>query len=123
MDLPKIRTVVSDPAQPDGDRLVLLRMSEKGIDSYSIPWNIRTESICKPADIPAKAQEFLDKEAKGLVQYNFDLDYDYWTAGASVLQYVFANWTHGLIQRNVYTHSYLKNYGTAPLPVSRWRVT
>ncbi|KIM47474.1 hypothetical protein M413DRAFT_15695 [Hebeloma cylindrosporum] len=61
MDLPKIRTVVSDPAQPDGDRLVLLRMSEK-------------------ADIPAEAQAFLDKEAKGLVQYNVDLDYDYWTA-------------------------------------------
>jgi tRNA (guanine37-N1)-methyltransferase len=37
MDLPKIRTVVSDPAQPDGDRLVLLRMSEKGMDSYAIP--------------------------------------------------------------------------------------
>ena len=37
MDLPKIRTVVSDPAQPDSDRLVLLRMSEQGMDSYPIP--------------------------------------------------------------------------------------
>ena len=37
MDLPKIRTVVSDPAQPDGDRLVLLRMSEKGMNSYATP--------------------------------------------------------------------------------------
>ncbi|KAF8971730.1 Met-10+ like-protein-domain-containing protein [Flammula alnicola] len=61
MDLPKIRTVVSDPSQPDGDRLVLLRMSEK-------------------ADIPAEAQQFLDKEAKGLLEYKVDLDYDYWTA-------------------------------------------
>ena len=36
MDLPKIRTVVSDPALPDGDRLVLLRVSEKGMGSYTI---------------------------------------------------------------------------------------
>jgi len=61
MDLPKIRSVVSDPTHPDGDRLVLLRMSEK-------------------ADIPVEAQEFLSKEAKGLVQYIVNLDYDYWTA-------------------------------------------
>ncbi|KAF8910145.1 Met-10+ like-protein-domain-containing protein [Gymnopilus junonius] len=61
MDLPKIRTVVSDPSQPDGDRLVLLRVSEK-------------------SDIPQLAQEFLDKEATGLVEYKIDLDYDYWTA-------------------------------------------
>lgn len=87
MDLPKIRTVVSDPAQPDGDRLVLLRMSEKGMDSYAILWH-NAENTCKPADIPTEAQEFLDKEAKGLVQYNVDLDYDYWTAGACVLQYI-----------------------------------
>ncbi|PPQ79404.1 hypothetical protein CVT25_002674 [Psilocybe cyanescens] len=61
MDLPKIRTVVSDPSQPDGDRLVLLRMSTK-------------------ADIPQQAQEFLDKESKGLVDYKIQLNYDYWTA-------------------------------------------
>ncbi|KJA28410.1 hypothetical protein HYPSUDRAFT_62040 [Hypholoma sublateritium FD-334 SS-4] len=61
MDLPKIRTVVSDPSQRDGDRLVLLRMSDK-------------------ADIPVEAQQFLDKEAKGLVDYTVDLDYNYWTA-------------------------------------------
>ncbi len=30
MDLPKIRTVVSDPSQRDGDRLILLRMSGQG---------------------------------------------------------------------------------------------
>ncbi|KAF9486577.1 guanine-N(1)--methyltransferase [Pholiota conissans] len=61
MDLPKIRTVVSDPSQPDGERLVLLRMANK-------------------SDIPAEAQQFLDKEAKGLQEYKVDLDYDYWTA-------------------------------------------
>lgn len=33
MDLPRIRTVVSDPSDPDGDRLVLLRMSAKGMNS------------------------------------------------------------------------------------------
>jgi tRNA (guanine37-N1)-methyltransferase len=30
MDLPKIRTVVPDAANPDGDRLVLLRMTKEG---------------------------------------------------------------------------------------------
>ena len=33
MDLPKIRTVAPDPSDPDGDRLVLLRISEKGMNS------------------------------------------------------------------------------------------
>ncbi|KAF8167350.1 Met-10+ like-protein-domain-containing protein [Crassisporium funariophilum] len=61
MDLPKIKTVVSDPFNPDGDRLVLLRMSDK-------------------ADIPPEAEEFLKREATGLVEYKVDLDYDYWTA-------------------------------------------
>ncbi|KAF9567773.1 hypothetical protein CPC08DRAFT_626229 [Agrocybe pediades] len=61
MDLPKIRSVVSDPSQPDGDRLVLLRVSDK-------------------ADIPQEAQQFLEKEAKAVVDYKIDLDYDYWTA-------------------------------------------
>ena len=32
MDLPKIRTVAPDPSDPDGDRLVLLRISEKGMN-------------------------------------------------------------------------------------------
>lgn len=35
----------------------------------------------KLADIPAEAQQFLDKEANGLVEYKIDLDYNYWTAG------------------------------------------
>ncbi|PPQ63825.1 hypothetical protein CVT24_009775 [Panaeolus cyanescens] len=61
MDLPKVRTVVSDPSQPDGDRLVLLRVSEK-------------------SDLTPEAKAFLDRESKGLVNYEIDLDYDYWTA-------------------------------------------
>jgi hypothetical protein len=32
MDLPKIRTVAPDSSDPDGDRLVLLRISEKSMD-------------------------------------------------------------------------------------------
>jgi len=48
-----------------------------------------TESPCKPADIPVEAQEFLSNEAKGLVEYDVDLDYDYWTLGACVLQYIY----------------------------------
>lgn len=81
MDLPKIRTVVSDPSDPDGDRLVLLRMSAQCMDftiffSYS-----KVDSTRKPVDIPPEAGVFLRKEAKELVEYKVDLDYDYWTAG------------------------------------------
>ncbi|TFK41832.1 S-adenosyl-L-methionine-dependent methyltransferase [Crucibulum laeve] len=61
MDLPKIRTVVPDPSNPQGDRLVLLRMSDK-------------------ADLPPEAKEFLDNESTGLVNYTMELDYNYWNA-------------------------------------------
>ena len=39
----------------------------------------------KTADITKEAIDFLDKEAKGLVEYKVNLDYDYWTAGASAV--------------------------------------
>ncbi|KAJ3517865.1 hypothetical protein NLJ89_g229 [Agrocybe chaxingu] len=61
MDLPKIRTVVSGPSASDGERLVLLRVPNQ-------------------ADIPPEAREFLDREAKGFVNHEIELDYDYWTA-------------------------------------------
>ncbi|CAA7264835.1 unnamed protein product [Cyclocybe aegerita] len=61
MDLPKIRTVVSDSSVPDGERLVLLRVSNQ-------------------ADIPPEARQFLDREAKGFVDHKIELDYNYWTA-------------------------------------------
>lgn len=32
MDLPKIRSVDVDPSNPDGDRLVLLRVSKEGTE-------------------------------------------------------------------------------------------
>lgn len=83
MDLPKIRTVVHDPSQPDGDRLVLLRMANKCTSRLTLnyfPIN-KSDGLCKPADIPPQAQEFLDKEARGLVDYQIELNYDYWTAG------------------------------------------
>ncbi|KXN88837.1 tRNA (guanine(37)-N1)-methyltransferase [Leucoagaricus sp. SymC.cos] len=60
MDLPKIRSVVSDPENPNGNRLILLRMS-------------------RPADIPTAATEYLNREAHGIVDFRIDLDYDYWT--------------------------------------------
>ncbi|KAF9454176.1 hypothetical protein P691DRAFT_656864 [Macrolepiota fuliginosa MF-IS2] len=61
MDLPKIRSVVSDRENPDGDRLVLLRIANK-------------------ADIPPEAQQYLEQETHGLVDHKIELDYDYWTA-------------------------------------------
>ena len=81
MDLPKIRTVASDPFDPDGDRLVLLRISEKGMNFTIYFQDGKIDSTCKLADIPSEAGAFLNKEAKGLVEYKVDLDYDYWSAG------------------------------------------
>lgn len=37
MDLPKIRTVVPDPSDPEGDRLVLLRVSNEGTTAVIRP--------------------------------------------------------------------------------------
>ncbi len=81
MDLPKIRSVVSCPENPDGDRLVLLRMLEKGgLYKFGTKPELLL-MICKLADIPPEAQEYLDKEVHGLVKHEIKLDYDYWTAG------------------------------------------
>ncbi|KAH6917030.1 hypothetical protein BKA70DRAFT_1251174 [Coprinopsis sp. MPI-PUGE-AT-0042] len=60
LDIPKLRTVISDPKE-ELNRLVLLRMAEK-------------------ADIPPEALELINAEANGLVDYAIDLDYNYWTA-------------------------------------------
>ncbi|EKM84070.1 hypothetical protein AGABI1DRAFT_32708 [Agaricus bisporus var. burnettii JB137-S8] len=60
MDLPKIRSVVSDPENPNGSRLVLLR-------------------TVKYSELPPVAQEYLGKETQGLVNHEIKLDYDYWS--------------------------------------------
>ena len=36
MDLPKIRTVVPDPSDPDGNRLVLLRVVNEGMTAVIV---------------------------------------------------------------------------------------
>ncbi|EGO00870.1 hypothetical protein SERLA73DRAFT_121278 [Serpula lacrymans var. lacrymans S7.3] len=61
MDLPKIRSVVYDPSHPDGDRLVLLRVSEE-------------------AALTPDVSSFLKEVSNGLTTYTLTLDYDYWTA-------------------------------------------
>ncbi|KAF8899081.1 hypothetical protein BD779DRAFT_1689909 [Infundibulicybe gibba] len=61
MNLPKIRSVVPNPSDPEGDRLMLLRVQDE-------------------SELSAEILEFLKTEAKGLVKYQLDLDYDYWTA-------------------------------------------
>lgn len=37
MDLPKTRTVVPDPSDPDGDRLVLLGVANEGMTTVNRP--------------------------------------------------------------------------------------
>ncbi|KAF8640691.1 hypothetical protein AX17_000347 [Amanita inopinata Kibby_2008] len=61
MDLPKIRTVVPDPSNPDGDRLVLLRVANE-------------------ADLLKESLEYIEHESNGLVAHKVVLTYDYWTA-------------------------------------------
>jgi hypothetical protein len=34
INLPKVRSVVADPSNPHGDRLVLLRVSEEGVKHF-----------------------------------------------------------------------------------------
>ncbi|KAK0466351.1 Met-10+ like-protein-domain-containing protein [Desarmillaria tabescens] len=58
---PKLSPVVKDPSNPDGDRLVLLRITEK-------------------AQLSPEAQEIVDRDCIGFADYTVDLDYDYWTA-------------------------------------------
>ncbi|KAL0951633.1 hypothetical protein HGRIS_008313 [Hohenbuehelia grisea] len=61
MNLPKVRSVVQDPADPNGARLLLLRVSDE-------------------ADLPENARTYLAAESEGLITYDLKLNYDYWTA-------------------------------------------
>lgn len=61
MDLPKVRSVVVDPSDPVGSRLILLRVS-------------------KEAELTPEALSFLKLQSNGLVMHTINLDYDYWTA-------------------------------------------
>ncbi|KAF8634903.1 hypothetical protein AX15_000651 [Amanita polypyramis BW_CC] len=61
MNLPKMRTVIPDPSDPDGHRLVLLSVSDE-------------------ANLSPDTQEFIKHECNGLVNHPVELNYDYWTA-------------------------------------------
>ncbi|KAK2461421.1 hypothetical protein APHAL10511_005884 [Amanita phalloides] len=61
LDWPRIRTVVPNPSHPDGDRLVLLKVSDRG-------------------DLPPDTLNFIKDECTGLLNYPLQLTYDYWTA-------------------------------------------
>ncbi|KIK70621.1 hypothetical protein GYMLUDRAFT_65841 [Collybiopsis luxurians FD-317 M1] len=59
--LPKVRPVVSDPSAPDGDRLVLLGVSDK-------------------AQLSPESLNLLQNKGNGFTDYTVVLDYDYWSA-------------------------------------------
>ncbi|KAJ7675332.1 Met-10+ like-protein-domain-containing protein [Mycena rosella] len=61
IDIPRLRSVVPDPSDPTGDKLVLLKVSSE-------------------VNLSAQTLEFLNTESNGLVPYTLELDYDYWTA-------------------------------------------
>lgn len=83
INLPKIRSVDVDPSDPDGDRLVLLRVSEEGMNMHCPSWHAtQIDTLpCKSAELSPEASQFLKAETNGLVPYTINLDYDYWTAG------------------------------------------
>lgn len=50
---------------------------------YAMSFPEKLNGWCyKLAEIPPKAKDFLDREAKGFLEYKFGLDYNYWTVGA-----------------------------------------
>ncbi|KAG5647702.1 hypothetical protein DXG03_008425 [Asterophora parasitica] len=61
MDLPRIRSVDVDPSDPQDNRLVLLRVSDK-------------------VELSPDALKYLETETKGLVPHTVTLGYDYWSA-------------------------------------------
>ncbi|VDB87523.1 unnamed protein product [Peniophora sp. CBMAI 1063] len=61
LTLPKVKTVVPDPANPNGPRLLLLRTQIE-------------------AELSREIKEFLSSHDAHLVDYTLDLNYDYWTA-------------------------------------------
>ncbi|KAE9409111.1 hypothetical protein BT96DRAFT_1089862 [Gymnopus androsaceus JB14] len=66
LGLPKVKPVVGDPSAPDGDRLVLLGVSDQ-------------------ADLSPESLKVLKDAGNGFTDYNLTLDYDYWTA-SEILQ-------------------------------------
>ncbi|KAJ7786602.1 Met-10+ like-protein-domain-containing protein [Mycena metata] len=61
LDIPRLRTVIPNPSNPTGDRLVLLKVSSE-------------------EDLSSEALEFLKTESNGLIPYTLELGYDHWTA-------------------------------------------
>ncbi|CAK5280634.1 unnamed protein product [Mycena citricolor] len=61
LDVPRLRSIVTDPSNPTGDKLVLLKASSE-------------------AELPARTVEFLKAESDGTVPYTLELEYDHWTA-------------------------------------------
>ena len=79
MDLPKIKSVVPNA---QGDRLLLLRVSNEGTDPrIFFIWLILTGQACKPAELTPEAREYLKAESVELTTYTLELDYDYWSTG------------------------------------------
>ncbi|KAI9448845.1 Met-10+ like-protein-domain-containing protein [Russula earlei] len=62
INLPKVRTVVTDPEYPDSEtKLILLRVQHE-------------------VDLTAASRSYLESQNASLTTYNIELDYNYWTA-------------------------------------------
>src|SRR5271154_4286664 len=70
-----------DPADPNADRLVLLKVTDEG--AYLHLMNFKTRGTCfyNPAELPPEARDFLKPLSTGLLTCQLDFDYDYWNAG------------------------------------------
>ncbi|KAJ7170157.1 Met-10+ like-protein-domain-containing protein [Mycena filopes] len=61
LDIPRMRSIIPDPSDPTGDKLVLLRVSAE-------------------EELSSETLDFLRTESNGLVPYTIELGYDDWTA-------------------------------------------
>jgi tRNA (guanine37-N1)-methyltransferase len=86
MNLPKVRSVVSNSSDPNGDRLLLLRVSDEGTNFHNISVGfVFIGPICKPAQLTPEAREYLNAESAELTTYTLELDYDYWSTGERLI--------------------------------------
>jgi tRNA (guanine37-N1)-methyltransferase len=82
LQLPKVKSIISDQKQPD-ERLVLLGTVDEGSAVETFKNGHSYCIVSFTALLPPIAREFVAQEGLGLVQHIVKLDYTYWTTGKS----------------------------------------
>jgi hypothetical protein len=80
INIPKTRSVVQDPSNPD-KRLVLLRVPEFGLFLSPLDIGRGLMNRFKQADLGEATQKFLKWHDVTTTTHDIDLGYDFWNAG------------------------------------------